>query len=114
LLKKPEQATANIANNSAHARIAKLDNVKFLLIMSVVIGHFCDPYARYSSFLDSVRILRLFLDMPAFIFISGLFCKKLYSKYSPAQPSPAQPSPAQPSPEMLSHFIKYFHTSISF
>lgn len=61
---------------ASQARIAKWDNVKFVLILSVVLGHFL---ARYTS--DSVNAKRLVFfiylyHMPAFVFISGLFAKK--------------------------------------
>lgn len=57
-------------------RIAKWDNVKFILILSVVLGHFL---ARYTD--DSINAKRLVFfiytyHMPAFVFVSGLFAKK--------------------------------------
>jgi fucose 4-O-acetylase-like acetyltransferase len=56
-------------------RIAKWDNLKFVLILSVVLGHM---YARFDEY-DSVRKVIFFIysyHMPAFVFISGLFAKK--------------------------------------
>ena len=54
-------------------RVAKYDNVKFLLIFLVVLGHFVersDASAAKSAFLFIYTF-----HMPAFIFISGLFSK---------------------------------------
>ena len=68
--------TEPLKSVSQRVRIAKWDNAKFLLIMIVVIGHFLDTYGRGADFCDWLRFSRLFLDMPAFIFISGLFSKK--------------------------------------
>ncbi len=57
-------------------RIAKWDNVKFILILSVVLGHFL---ARYTGDSINAKRLEFFIytyHMPAFVFISGLFAKK--------------------------------------
>lgn len=55
-------------------RIYLFDNLKFLLILTVVVGHFA------SDCIDTIGFKSLFLfiysfHMPAFIFISGLFFK---------------------------------------
>lgn len=57
-------------------RSAWIDNVKGLLIICVVIGHFLDCSIGYHS--ENAKALFLFIysfHMPLFIFISGLFCK---------------------------------------
>lgn len=54
-------------------RIALWDNMKYLLIVLVVVGHMCDNFTKHSV---SGRALFLFIyafHMPAFIFISGMF-----------------------------------------
>ena len=58
-------------------RIAKWDNAKFLLILFVVMGHFSDSHAKSSEFWFFIQTARLLLTMPAFIFITGLFSKKM-------------------------------------
>ena len=58
-------------------RIYVWDNIKFILILLVVVGHFCEKYLKQSGFMkDSVLFIYTF-HMPLFIFISGLFSKKL-------------------------------------
>ena len=57
-------------------RIAKRDNVKIILIMSVLLAHFL---ARYTGDSINAKRLEFFIysyHMPAFVFISGLFAKK--------------------------------------
>ena len=56
------------------ARAALWDNVKFLLIMLVVVGHFADAYSKSSGLLRGVTLFIYAFHMPAFIFVSGLFC----------------------------------------
>ena len=56
-------------------RIYLYDNMRAILILSVVIGHYIDNYTADS---DAFRGLFLFIcsfHMPAFIFLSGLFQK---------------------------------------
>lgn len=60
-----------------HKRIYKFDNLKFLLILFVVIGHFADLYV---STYRSMKIIFIFLysfHMPLFLFITGIFTKKI-------------------------------------
>lgn len=57
------------------ARVAKWDNLKFILILTVVLGHM---FSRYDD-IASVKKLLFFIysfHMPAFVFVSGLFAKK--------------------------------------
>lgn len=59
-------------------RIAKWDNIKFVLIYLVVLGHIINPYTGKDGS-ESMNQMYMFIwtfHMPAFIFISGLFSKK--------------------------------------
>ncbi len=52
------------------------DNLKYVLITSVVIGHFISPYVFNHDFLKAIRIFTFLFNMPLFIFFAGLFSKK--------------------------------------
>ena len=54
------------------------DNYKVLLIILVVIGHFIEPCYDQNSFLYELKWGIVAFHMPAFIFISGYFSKRLY------------------------------------
>jgi len=54
-------------------RIFLWDNLKFFLILMVVIGHFADQYS--SDSLQSVFLFIYGFHMPLFIFLAGLFHK---------------------------------------
>lgn len=56
-------------------RIYKWDNIKFFLIVCVVIGHFTSIFLNESCSLDTIFMYTLSFHMPLFIFISGLFTK---------------------------------------
>lgn len=56
-------------------RIALWDNLKFILIFLVVLGHFIDPFTRSTSIKFAFFYIYIF-HMPLFIFVSGLFSKK--------------------------------------
>lgn len=59
-------------------RDAYFDNMKFLLISLVVIGHLIEPLSGQAAF----RPLYLFIysfHIPLFVLISGFFCKKITS-----------------------------------
>ena len=56
-------------------RLYKYDNAKAALIMLVVIGHFAEAYTGDSSFCRSIFMAIYIFHMPAFFFISGLFCR---------------------------------------
>ena len=58
------------------SRVAKWDNVKFLLILLVVVGHVADLYTKNSHVLAAIRFYIYIFHMPAFIFVSGLMSKK--------------------------------------
>ncbi|BCN32914.1 acyltransferase family protein [Anaeromicropila herbilytica] len=57
-------------------RIAKWDNLKALLIFTIVIGHMADYYTDNSVDMRRVFLFIYTFHMPAFLFISGLFSKK--------------------------------------
>ena len=54
-------------------RIALWDNIKLLLIILVVLGHFADFFTAESSTCRAVFMFIYAFHMPAFFFISGLF-----------------------------------------
>ena len=54
-------------------RLDQYDNVKFLCILLVVIGHFIESYTETSEFYRSLFLAIYSFHMPMFFFISGLF-----------------------------------------
>jgi fucose 4-O-acetylase-like acetyltransferase len=56
-------------------RVALWDNIKFLLIVLVVVGHFADVFTKHSIVYRSLFLFIYSFHMPLFIFISGLFHK---------------------------------------
>ena len=75
--------------NSA-SRLYKYDNAKAALIMLVVIGHLSEAFTGQSSFCKSIFMAIYTFHMPAFFFVSGLFCRgrmrsfnELWSKTAP-------------------------------
>lgn len=61
--------------NKSNTRIAKWDNLKFLLMMTVVMGYTFDYYTDESIALNWLNFFVYIFHMPAFIFVSGLFMK---------------------------------------
>ncbi|MGN0383856.1 MAG: acyltransferase family protein [Eubacterium sp.] len=59
-----------------NGRIAKWDNIKFVLIFLVVLGHLMKDFTSVSSMAQKVTFFIYTFHMPAFIFISGLFSKR--------------------------------------
>ena len=57
-------------------RDTKWDNIKFVLIFLVVLGHIADIYADISFATGVLRFVIYTFHMPLFIFISGLFGKR--------------------------------------
>ncbi len=57
-------------------RIAKWDNTKALLILTVVFGHAIASFTSGSPAIKSIEIFIYSFHMPLFIFIGGLFAKK--------------------------------------
>ena len=54
-------------------RIVLWDNLKFILITLVVIGHLADEFTAKSDVYKSVFLFIYTFHMPLFILISGLF-----------------------------------------
>lgn len=61
-------------------RLYKWDNIKFFLILCVVLGHFSSVVLEKSAAIDTVFLYTLSFHMPLFIFISGLFTKSYQDK----------------------------------
>lgn len=61
-------------------RIYKFDNLKFILILLVVIGHFIEPFVSTIDVAKKIFIFIYSFHMPLFIFTTGLFIKD-YKKY---------------------------------
>ena len=59
-----------------HNRIYFFDNIKFVLIVLVVMGHFCESYALHASMLGLQAAIYSF-HMPLFVFVSGYFSKNI-------------------------------------
>lgn len=57
-------------------RIAKWDNIKFVLIVCVVTGHFLSKITGINLNAERLHLFIYLFHMPAFVFISGLFAKK--------------------------------------
>ena len=60
-------------------RIALWDNLKFLLVTCVVIGHFADQFTDVSIIYDSIFLFIYSFHIPLFIFISGVLYKNKYT-----------------------------------
>ena len=56
-------------------RVCLFDNIKFFLILTVVIGHFADVATAVSPTYRSLFLFIYTFHMPLFIFLSGLFHK---------------------------------------
>lgn len=83
--KQPLISRLAYGNTRTDGRAHLFDNVKFLLIILVVVGHFIDdltepePLTQSEELNDTLHGIFLFIyafHMPAFLFISGLFSKK--------------------------------------
>lgn len=59
----------------SNTRIAKWDNLKFLLMLTVVMGHTVDFHTDESMVLGWLNFFIYIFHMPAFMFVSGLFMK---------------------------------------
>lgn len=57
-------------------RVPKWDNLKFFLILCVVVGHFIERYVGESWVYRSLFVFIYSFHMPAFLFIAGLFSKR--------------------------------------
>lgn len=56
-------------------RLSKWDNLKFILILLVVIGHFLSSRANYGDIANRLVLIIYTFHIPLFIFVSGLFSK---------------------------------------
>lgn len=63
-------------SNTLKSRIYKFDNIKFLVILLVVVGHTIENFVDKSDMFKSLFIFIYSFHMPLFIFISGLFQKR--------------------------------------
>lgn len=57
------------------SRVFLWDNVKALLILVVVMGHFVTQYTGSSELMRSLFIIIYYFHMPLFVFVSGMFAK---------------------------------------
>lgn len=57
-------------------RVEKWDNLKFMLIYLVVLGHLCDLHTGGSLPVKKITFLIYLFHMPLFLFLSGMFSKK--------------------------------------
>ena len=64
-------------------RIALWDNLKLFLIFLVVLGHFTFDYLDSSQMFRTITMVIYTFHMPAFVFVSGLFCKRSINGDSP-------------------------------
>ena len=58
-------------------RLNRFDNLKFLLIILVVFGHFIDYFFKYSVNIQRLFIMIYGFHMPLFIFMTGFFSKRV-------------------------------------
>lgn len=58
---------------NSNSRVFLWDNIKFILILLMVVGHFADVFTSKSDFFKSVYFFIYIFHMPLFIFITGLF-----------------------------------------
>ena len=58
-------------------RVQKWDLLKLFLMFCVVLGHFVDMHTKSNSFAQSLFLFIYSFHMPLFIFISGLFSKRM-------------------------------------
>ena len=61
-------------------RIFLWDNVKAILILLVVIGHFSAQFTPESNIMTSIYLIIHIFHMPLFVFVSGLFAKSSIKK----------------------------------
>ena len=64
-------------------RIALWDNLKLFLIFLVVLGHLSFDYFDSSQMFRTISMVIYTFHMPAFVFVSGLFCKRSVNSDSP-------------------------------
>ena len=79
-----------------NGRVYYFDNLKFLLILLVVIGHYVDPFSDLFPIYKSVYLFIYTFHMPLFIFTTGFFAKSAIKKDSGFQ-----------SGKVISFFVLY-------
>lgn len=65
-------------NTITKERDYHLDNVKFILILLVVIGHFIELLADNYEFSRKLFFYIYLFHMPLFVFVTGYFSKTFY------------------------------------
>lgn len=63
--------------NPSAGRIAYFDNLKYILIVLVVIGHFIDPFSKDFSFYSGLFFSIYLFHMPLFVLVTGMFARGL-------------------------------------
>lgn len=64
----------------AAKRVAVFDNLKAILIFFVVLGHITTQFKPANEVLSAITFFIYTFHMPAFIFVSGIFCKHSVNK----------------------------------
>ena len=75
---QPGGSPAGANRSTGAARIALFDNIKGILIILVVVGHFMHPVHNDNPALSCAFDLIYLFHMPLFVFVSGLFAKGAY------------------------------------
>ncbi|HBP24176.1 MAG TPA: hypothetical protein DD632_01615, partial [Oribacterium sp.] len=70
-------------------RNLKIDNMKGVLILLVVIGHMLLPIQGTTRGVTNLFYLIYTFHMPAFVFLSGLFAQHIYTHVPKAVQGPA-------------------------
>ncbi|MCR5173696.1 MAG: acyltransferase family protein [Oscillospiraceae bacterium] len=68
-----DNIVCNVPADCAVVRVALWDNIKFLMIIFMVVGHFADVFTARSAAFKSIFLFIYAFHMPSFIFMSGLF-----------------------------------------
>lgn len=58
-------------------RLAYFDNLKYVLIVLVVVGHFLDPFSKVFAGYSQAFVFIYLFHMPLFVFATGLFAGRL-------------------------------------
>lgn len=80
--RKPYTNNENSMKHNMPTRIAFWDNLKFFLILLVVIGHAIDFYTNESINMQRIYLCIYVFHMPLFIFMSGYFSKSIVNNSS--------------------------------
>ena len=65
-----------------NGRVYYFDNLKFMLILLVVIGHYIDPFSDTFPIFKSAYLFIYTFHMPLFVFTTGFFAKSVMKKDS--------------------------------